>query len=270
MAIWHTRDLAGEDLHLFAKCDFLNVRQLQQRYLGVSTNMMKSIADNPACQYGFTAVMIILGCLFCLAAQADVYIYKNEWGSSLFSDRPIKQAGYRLVEVRSTGPKGNLMQASLNSRGNYSNHNNKNSFGKGITVKSSHYDADINRCAQSYDIDPALVKAVIHVESQFNTFAESPVGAQGLMQLMPKTAAMYQVSNPFNPQENISAGCRHLQYLMGKFDSIDLVLAAYNAGEGKVEQYNGIPPYSETRNYVQKVKRLLVSYSRNNNPIIKH
>ena len=167
-----------------------------------------------------------------------------------------------MIEVRSTGAKN--IQASLKSRSNYtSTYGNQANLGQGITVKTSRYDADIHRCARSYDVDPALVKAVIHVESHFNTFAQSPVGAQGLMQLMPKTAAMYDVSNPFDPQENIAAGCRHLQYLMGKFDSIDLVLAAYNAGEGTVAQYNGIPPYAETRNYVQKVKRLLVSYSKN-------
>lgn len=229
---------------------------------------MQSTANNPISQQGFNAVMMLLGCLlgclFCFAVQADVYIYKNEWGSSLFSDRPLKQAGYRLIEVRPSGPQQNLIQTKLKTKGNYQYRDSHEAgLGKHIASKASRYDADINRCAQSYDVDPALVKAVIHVESHFNPFAESPVGAQGLMQLMPKTAAMYKVSNPFNPQQNIAAGCRHLQYLMGKFDSIDLVLAAYNAGEGTVEQYNGIPPYTETRNYVQKVKKLLVSYSRN-------
>jgi hypothetical protein len=209
--------------------------------------MMKPLLNS----YTYKAAAIALGMVICFAAQADVYIYKNEWGSSLFSDRPLKQAGYRLMEVRSLTPKGKLITANVSASGD----NPK-------AVKTSLYDDDISQTARSYDIDPALVKAVIHAESHFNPRAVSRVGAQGLMQLMPKTAAMYQVSNPYDPQENIEAGCRHLQYLIGKYNNIDLVLAAYNAGEGTVAQYNGIPPYSETRNYVRKVKQLLASYSK--------
>ncbi len=212
--------------------------------------MMQPLAHS----YAVKIAMIALGCLVYLAAQADVYIYKNEWGSSLFSDRPLKQPGFRLMEVRSLTPKGKLMLTNVSS--------DSRELG-GNLIKTSRYDNDITQTARSYDIDPALVKAVIHAESHFNPRAVSRVGAQGLMQLMPGTAAMYQVSNPFNPQENIEAGCRHLQYLMGKYNNIDLVLAAYNAGEGTVAQYNGIPPYSETRDYVRKVRQLQARYSKN-------
>lgn len=206
--------------------------------------------------------LLILGVALSWSSQtnADIYIYKNEWGSSLFSDRPIKQAGFQLMEVRRADIKGQVKLAKNNlTKGSISKDFDSTD---NLAINTSRYDREITQLAQSYDVDPALVKAVIHAESHFNPHAVSRVGAQGLMQLMPQTAAMYQVSNPYNPQENISAGCRHLQYLMGKFDSLDLVLAAYNAGEGTVNQYNGIPPYSETRNYVRKVKQLQASYAK--------
>lgn len=117
------------------------------------------------------------------------------------------------------------------------------------------YQNHINSASQRYGIDPTLVKAIIQVESSFNPNAVSKVGASGLMQLMSKTAAKYKVTNRFDPKQNINGGVQHLKYLMGRFDSkINLVLAAYNAGSSAVEKYGGIPPYTETQNYVIKVK----------------
>lgn len=115
----------------------------------------------------------------------------------------------------------------------------------------------IHRLAQQYSIDPRLVQAIITVESNFDPSAVSRAGAQGLMQLMPDTAARYRVEDPFDPQANIEGGLRYLRDLFRMFPG-DLrhVLAAYNAGEGTVQQYGGIPPYPETQRYVERVLTL--------------
>ncbi|MFQ5538945.1 MAG: lytic transglycosylase domain-containing protein [Candidatus Binatia bacterium] len=103
-------------------------------------------------------------------------------------------------------------------------------------------------------VDPALVEAIVAVESAFDPRALSPKGAMGLMQLMPQTASRYGVSDPFDPQENLTGGIRYLRDLLRLFDGdLPQVLAAYNAGENAVLRYRGLPPYRETRDYVRKV-----------------
>ena len=104
-------------------------------------------------------------------------------------------------------------------------------------------------------MDPMLVRALIQVESNYKARARSPRGAMGLMQLMPSTAREYRVRNPFDPRSNIEAGIKHLKTLIDRF-GIELALAAYNAGEGAVKKFNGVPPYRETRNYVSKILSL--------------
>jgi soluble lytic murein transglycosylase-like protein len=99
-----------------------------------------------------------------------------------------------------------------------------------------------------------LLRAVIHVESSGDTGAVSPKGAQGLMQLMPETARRLGVTDPFDPQQNVIGGARHLRFLLDVFeDDAALALAAYNAGEGAVVRYRGIPPYAETRQYLSRI-----------------
>jgi len=113
----------------------------------------------------------------------------------------------------------------------------------------------VREAAERHHVDPALVRAVIETESNWNPRAYSRKGAGGLMQLIPTTAQRYGAYDLFNPQQNIDAGVRHLKRLLERYNgNLDLALAAYNAGEGAVDKAQGIPPFRETRNYVQKVQ----------------
>jgi soluble lytic murein transglycosylase-like protein len=121
-------------------------------------------------------------------------------------------------------------------------------------VPPEQIDALVQQNASIWQVDPALIKSVIANESSFNANATSPVGAQGLMQLMPETAASLGVKNPYDPAQNVAGGTRYLRGLLDRFNGdTKLAVAAYNAGPGAVEKYNGVPPYAETQSYVQNV-----------------
>jgi soluble lytic murein transglycosylase len=164
-----------------------------------------------------------------LSALADVYVYTDKSGVLNFTNTPTHM-GYRRVlrdpniPVRSAG--------ALNSS----------------------FDSLIRTTSGRYSIDPDLIRAVIKTESDFNPAARSHKGAMGLMQLMPDTARLHNVMDAYNPDENIEAGVRHLRMLLDRYQgSVELSLAAYNAGSGAVERHGGIPPYVETREYVRRV-----------------
>lgn len=111
----------------------------------------------------------------------------------------------------------------------------------------------VQRTAADFEVNPLLVDSVIQVESNYNPFAVSPKGAQGLMQLMPATARRFGVTDTFDPKQNIEAGVRYLKLLQDTFQDDRLAIAAYNAGEGAVQKYGDVPPYPETKKYVAKV-----------------
>jgi soluble lytic murein transglycosylase-like protein len=181
-------------------------------------------------------LVILCASLFISVAQAKVYFYKGPDGEKLVSDRPIR--GYKLVSQRDTVRNAGYILA------------NRPISSEGPTKFKSY----IHSASQQFGVDPALVEAVIQVESGFDPNAISHKGATGLMQLMKATANQYQVKDRHNPRENINAGVAHLRHLMDRFNGkIPLVLAAYNAGASAVEKYGGIPPYPETRRYVSKV-----------------
>lgn len=113
----------------------------------------------------------------------------------------------------------------------------------------------VEKSARAHNVDPLLVQSVIQVESNYNHYAVSPKGAQGLMQLMPGTARMLGVSNSFDPAQNIEAGVKYLRYLQSVYRDDRLALAAYNAGPKAVDRYKGTPPYAETQDYVNQVGR---------------
>jgi soluble lytic murein transglycosylase-like protein len=114
----------------------------------------------------------------------------------------------------------------------------------------------IDRASTLHGVDARLVRAVIQVESAYQSRARSPKGAMGLMQLMPDTARRYAVENPFDPAANVEAGTRHLKSLLDRFP-LNIALAAYNAGEAAVERFHGVPPYPETRAYVGRIMKLV-------------
>ena len=122
----------------------------------------------------------------------------------------------------------------------------------GALLRSTPYGEIIAAMSEAHGVDPLLVRALIQVESNYKPSARSRKGAMGLMQLMPATARIYNVRNPFDPRANIEAGVKHLRSLIDRF-GIELALAAYNAGEGAVAKFNDVPPYRETRNYVTRI-----------------
>ena len=124
----------------------------------------------------------------------------------------------------------------------------------------------IYRAGQKSGVDPRFIHAVIKQESKYNVKAVSPVGAQGLMQMMPATAERFGLKDPFDPAKNVEAGTKYLKWLLKRFDGdVSLALAGYNAGEGAVDKYKGVPPYSETQNYVKKI---VSNYGKTYHPVL--
>ena len=180
-------------------------------------------------------------------AWADIYVYKHRDGTILITEYPqTANPSYTLLEVKRsakhsrTTPRVNVYSTKSTKRQK--------------KIVNSPYDATIKAIARQHGVDYKLIKAMVQVESAFKPGAVSPKGARGLMQLMPGTARRYGVNNSFDPIQNLLGGVRYFKYLLELFNNnLTLALAAYNAGEGAVQKYKGIPPYKETRLYVQKV-----------------
>jgi soluble lytic murein transglycosylase-like protein len=188
---------------------------------------------------GLVIAAVFWVCCFPLGARADIYKYVDEEGVIHLTNVPTEaDVNYTLV----------MKERPVH-------------FNLPANVPMTKYDDAIAKAAKKYNIDTALVKAVIKAESNFNHKAVSPKGAGGLMQLMPATASSLQVPDVFHPEQNIEGGCRYLRYLLNLYSgNVSLALAAYNAGERAVARYNSIPPYRETRNYVQHVLDLFDHY----------
>jgi soluble lytic murein transglycosylase-like protein len=178
----------------------------------------------------FVPLLVILS--IASPASADIYKYEDAQGVIHLTNVPT-ESGVKYVLIMRE--KRILLDRKLGDN-------------------MSQYDDLIIKASEKHKIEPALIKAIIKAESNFNHRAVSPKGARGLMQLMPATASSLQVQDSFHPENNIEGGVRYLRYLLNYFNgNLPLALAAYNAGENAVIRHRGVPPYRETQVYIQRV-----------------
>ncbi|PIW63154.1 MAG: lytic transglycosylase domain-containing protein [Shewanella sp. CG12_big_fil_rev_8_21_14_0_65_47_15] len=176
--------------------------------------------------------------------KVKVYQYKQANGVTVFTDKAPSNSQYQI-----------LLFDCFACRPDSTIDWNR------IRLFTQNYDALISNAAHKHQLEPALIRAVIHAESAFNAKALSRTGAMGLMQLMPETAKEMGVTNAFLPEENILGGSKYLAQMLKQFNGdIALACAAYNAGPTTVTQYKGVPPYPETLAYVERVQILLKRY----------
>jgi soluble lytic murein transglycosylase-like protein len=194
---------------------------------------MKSKVEHRRSSVPWCVVSLAVAAAFALAAPAasagDIYTFVDERGVTHFTNVPNDER-YELVVVRTPYPER-------------------------VRPAPRHwgYDGLILLNARVNKVPPALVKAVIAAESRFDSAAVSRAGALGLMQLMPETARQLGVDDPFRPDENVRGGTRYLRAMLDRYGDMSRALAAYNAGPTVVDQYRGVPPYPETRDYVRRV-----------------
>lgn len=194
---------------------------------------------------GSHLLVLMLGLLMLwpLAVHAQIYTYVDANGVTVYTDRKPTGSGYQVHNLGCFGAcrKGVDWQST--------------------PLMNGKWEAEIRAVSESFGVDSALVRAVIHAESWFQPQAVSRSGAQGLMQLMPATQQRYGVINAFDPLDNITAGVAYLSWLLKEFGGqMDHAIAAYNAGENAVRGHGGIPPYPETREYVRRVNILYRRY----------
>ena len=197
----------------------------------------------------FNIAVLLQLCLLVLIVyptSADIYRYEDDEGIIHFTDAPTDR---RFKIFMRDLKKDKQLRTKLQlSR----------------SVNPAEYEHIISACASKYGVNASLIKAVIHAESGYNPNAVSRKGASGLMQLMPGTARSLKVSNSFDPKDNVEGGVKYLRFLLDTFHGdVSLAVAAYNAGLNKVAKYGGIPPYNETRTYVNRVLSYMQSYQAN-------
>ncbi len=191
----------------------------------------------------YSAILLLFFCVLLMTnvSSAGIYRYEDENGVIHFTNCP-RDPKFKLYLRESKDDVGEELRSLSNQ-------------------DSANYDSLISEFSKKYQVDFALIKAIIRTESGFNPRAVSRKGAKGLMQLMPATAQRMNVSNIFNPRENIEGGVRYFKYLLSLFNNdLRLSLAAYNAGENLVSDLRTIPPYRETVDYVRKVLNYYQSY----------
>lgn len=200
-----------------------------------------------------TALSVGLLSTLSLAHAGNMYTFKDSSGQVLLTNvvsngRPV---GENFQKFTQTVKVTYYADTNVHTYSNWGS--NEYAVPASGSKNRNAYDALILASALRHGVDPALMKAMMHTESGFNPNARSPVGAQGLMQLMPATAKRFGVANAWDPAQNIEGAAKYIKYLTGRFSNLQHAIAGYNAGEGNVSKYGGIPPFRETRDYVQRV-----------------
>jgi soluble lytic murein transglycosylase-like protein len=187
----------------------------------------------------FFPILVVVSLAAAAPADAQIYSWRDAAGRLVLSNRPMPGGATEITTYAVSGP--SLLSTTAPPVS---------------TAGEERYDDLIREQARQNGLSPDLVRAVIRAESGFNPHAISPKGAMGLMQLMPATARELGVVDPFHPAENIRGGVTYLARLLARSDQkLELALAAYNAGPGAVERYGAVPPYRETRSYIEKITR---------------
>ncbi len=190
-------------------------------------------------------LLILLSLLFAQSLVAKVYKYTDANGIIYYTNNKPTGHSFKVLTFPCYAGSRKCGQISWEN----------------VRLMPTKYANLIELAAAESSVDAALIRAIIHAESAFNPEAESPKGAQGLMQLMPFNQQRLGVSNPFLPEQNIPGGAKHLAELYSQFgDDFDRVVAAYNAGAGAVNKYDGVPPFAETVEYLRRVKILYRRY----------
>lgn len=235
---------------------------------------MNSLIKTPL---GFLSLSLALLLISSLAKAGDIYWYVSSDGATIMTNKRITEKGYTLTKVSKIKKYASSRQKVVHKRNTrkkiqsrkkqptYKRSTYKRRSGdNGIVYscankahlkrKARTYGGTIQKYSKRYGVEEELIHAIVKQESCFNERAHSRAGAIGLMQLMPGTADMMKVTDPWNPEQNIQGGVKYISKMLSRFKGKKrFALAAYNAGPGKVLKYNGIPPYRETKNYVKKV-----------------
>jgi len=192
--------------------------------------------------------LLLLLLIFPVALQAEVYKWVDENGIVSFSNiAPPTNQNYQVLKFPCYASDPKCRSVSWEK----------------IPLNTHAFQNEIKAAAQYSAVEESLIRAIIHAESAYQPDAQSPKGAQGLMQLMPATQQQLEVSDPFNPALNIGGGTRYLSDLLLEFNGdIALTAAAYNAGSGAVRKYGGVPPFEETQEYVRRVRILYRRYQK--------
>lgn len=211
-------------------------------YFFCSEQCLKEFQERGKGQWIIFFTLILVLFFFSKGFASKIYYYENpETGEKFFSNVPLN--GNFKIYLKLPQRKSSFSgQGLIKFKSNFNDE-----------TLASKFQKIFEEVAKEFNLDPHLLKAMAKVESNFNPKAVSPKGAMGVMQLIPSTARLVGVSDPFDPIENIYGGAKYLRWLLDEFRDLKLSLAAYNAGPEAVRQYKGIPPYPETINYVKNV-----------------